>query len=533
MYEYCYYISSWRRKNRSVVNKAKTILFKQAVQLKTCSPVRIMMPHTASGNTAKPASQVTLSCTHHPPLLPREKKNNPRRPHARPYTLPLPLLSPPLLLRISAMVTNGNSGVVPAHKSTLEQTTPKLRDLSVGSPSPKERKRKRRPEESDVEDSGAAITPGGGGGGEGAKEEGVSKKERKRNKKKRREREQDSDDDGGRKETDKRPKRKERREKRDRSERRSSSKHKDRTTTTTPDANASSSNGDTTPPLPPPVTTALQSPLDSVATLSPGGGAPSRSSLRREVNAGRRLLRKSVSFTADTKATDGDSIKTLYENHDPFAHYASYQQHINDYPTNELPEGFDDEPRPKKQESKGKHERFDSDETAPPPTLTLTPALSQKKQKKRERKEIQQKEKEAKEDADDEANGAEHGAKLSYLLTYHTSRDTWKFEKGKQNWILRHAFNPAKIPDEGYGAALKSYITGLLSPAARDRLLAEANEIVKRGKDTISKDGERLNPEDQKTNVTRAKLVLSALGHEDDEDDDDDEEEEDSSDEEE
>lgn len=428
------------------------------------------------------------------------------------------------------MVTNGNSGVVPAHKSTLEQTTPKLRDLSVGSPSPKERKRKRRPEESDVEDSGAAITPGGGGGGEGVKEEGVSKKERKRNKKKRREREQDSDDDGGRKETDKRPKRKERREKRDRSERRSSSKHKDRTTTTTPDANASS-NGDTTPPLPPPVTTPLQSPLDSVATLSPGGGAPSRSSLRREVNAGRRLLRKSVSFTADTKATDGDSIKTLYENHDPFAHYASYQQHINDYPTNELPEGFDDEPRPKKQESKGKHERFDSDETAPPPTLT--PALSQKKQKKRERKEIQQKEKEAKEDADDEANGAEHGAKLSYLLTYHTSRDTWKFEKGKQNWILRHAFNPAKIPDEGYGAALKSYITGLLSPAARDRLLAEANEIVKRGKDTISKDGERLNPEDQKTNVTRAKLVLSALGHEDDEDDDDDEEEEDSSDEEE
>ncbi|KAL0631666.1 hypothetical protein Q9L58_009478 [Maublancomyces gigas] len=418
------------------------------------------------------------------------------------------------------MVTNGNSGVIPAHTSTLENPAPKLKDLSVGSPPPKERKRKRMSQESDVEDSGAATTTlgegGEGGGGDGAKEEGVSKKEKKRSKKKRREREQDSDG------SDERPRRK---EKRDRS-----SKHKDRTTTTTtttaPDANASS-NGDTTPP-----TIALQSPLDS-----PGGGAPSRSSLRREVNAGRRPLRKSVSFTADTKATDGDSIKTLYENHDPFAHYASYQQHINDYPTNELPEGFDDEPRSKKLESKGKHERFDGDEIAPPPTSTPTPtptpapAPNQKKQKKRERKEKQQKEKEAKEDADEEVNGAEHGAKLSYLLTYHTSRDTWKFEKGKQNWILRHAFNPAKIPDEGYGAALKSYITGLLSPAARDRLLAEANEIVKRGKDTISKDGERINPEDQKTNVTRAKLVLSALGHEDDEDDDD--EEEDSSDDEE
>lgn len=425
------------------------------------------------------------------------------------------------------MVANGNSGVVPAHKSTPENPAPKLKDLSVGSPPPKERKRKRVPEESDVEDNGAATTLGEGGGGEGAKEEGVSKKEKKRSKKKRREREQDSDDDDN-----ERPRRKERREKRDRS----SGKHKDRTTTTTttPDANASS-NGDTTPPPPPPPppTIALQSPLDSAATPSPGGGAPSRSSLKREVNAGRRPLRKSVSFTADTKATDGDSIKTLYENHDPFAHYASYQQHINDYPTNELPEGFDDEPRPKKLESKGKHERFDSDETAPPPTPTPPPAPNQKMQKKMEKKERQQKEKEAKEDADEEVNGAEHGAKLSYLLTYHTSRDTWKFEKGKQNWILRHAFNPAKIPDEGYGAALKSYITGLLSPAARDRLLAEANEIVKRGKDTISKDGERINPEDQKTNVTRAKLVLSALGHEDDEDDDDEEEEEDSSDEEE
>lgn len=262
---------------------------------------------------------------------------------------------------------------------------------------------------------------------------------------------------------------------------------------------ASPSNRHTPSPPPPPL---------------PPNTNPSKSALQTK----KRVLRKSVSFTADTKATDGDSIKTLYDNHDPFAHYASYQQHISDYPTNELPAGFDDdEPRPE-EVVKGKHERFHS-----PPPATKQPS-EKKKQKNRERREKKQKKKEAKEDAEDEASGAEFGTKLAYLLTYHTSRDTWRFEKAKQNWILRHAFDPAKIPDEGYGAALKSYITGLLSPAARDRLLAEANEIVKRGKDTISKDGEKLNPEDQKTNVIRAKLVLSALGHEDDEDDEDDEE---------
>lgn len=320
----------------------------------------------------------------------------------------------------------------------------------------------------------------------------VSKKERKqkRTKQKRDNKNDDNDNDDNDDEN--------KNENEDDTRRRRKSKHRD----------ASSSNRHTPSPPPPP-----PPPL-------PPNTNPSKSALQTK----KRVLRKSVSFTADTKATDGDSIKTLYDNHDPFAHYASYQQHISDYPTNELPAGFDDDvPRPE-EIAKGKHERFHS-----PPPATKQPS-EKKKQRNRERREKKQKKKEAKEDAEDEASGAEFGTKLAYLLTYHTSRDTWRFEKAKQNWILRHAFDPAKIPDEGYGAALKSYITGLLSPAARDRLLAEANEIVKRGKDTISKDGEKLNPEDQKTSVTRAKLVLSALGHEDDDDDDEESSEEDSSD---
>lgn len=265
-------------------------------------------------------------------------------------------------------------------------------------------------------------------------------------------------------------------------------------------------------PSPPPPTFSLP-----LLPPPPPPPPPSKSALQTR----RRGLRKSVSFTADTKATDGDSIKTLYENHDPFAHYASYQQHISEYPTNELPAGFDDdattttttttEEEPREKKKKKKEGRFES----PPPP-------SQKKKKKRRRSE---KRKDAKEDVEDDATDA----KLAYLLAYHTTRDTWRFEKAKQNWILRHAFSAAMIPEDRYGDALKAYITGLLAPAARDRLVEEANEIVKRGKDTISKDGEKLDPEDQKTNVARAKLVLSALGHEDDDDDDDDEEDSESS----
>lgn len=409
------------------------------------------------------------------------------------------------------MATNsgGTVAVADSHGSARGRASPELKntvDLPIGSSSPKERKRKRKAEESDAEDSRGAAEPADREGSEG---EGVGKKERKRNKKKRKEREPDSDEE---KENEKGPEKKNKREK---SERRS--KGRSSPPPLKEDVDALSDRASPSAPPSPPESNS------TTATISSGSKNPSKSSIRNNINTEeRRLLRKSVSFTPDTKATDGDSIKTLYENHDPFAHYASYQQHINDYPTNELPEGFDDEPKPKKPEPKGDHKRFDDSEPAP------IPELSQKKRKMREKREKRQKKKEAKEDAEDEANGSEGGAKLSYLLTYHTSRDTWRFEKGKQNWILRHAFNLSKIPEEGYAAALKSYVTGLQSPAARDRLLAEANEIVKRGKDTISKDGEKLDPEDQKTSVTRAKLVLSALGHEDDEGDD--EEEEDSSD---
>lgn len=338
------------------------------------------------------------------------------------------------------MATNSTSDAA-AEPAVLPTTT----TLPIGSPSPSRNKRKRS---TDPEDAAAAT----------------SKREKKRSKK-RKERDSES--------PRKKEKKKEKKEKKDKKTRHPS-----------PPSPESS-----TPTVPPPDSTAA----------SP----PPKSSLRKHLEKQQQQhLRKSVSFTPDTKATDGDSIKTLYQNYDPFAHYDSYQQHIADYPTNELPRGFDDEEeeqRPKEPSGGGE-------------------AVEGVPDKKKRRKEKKQKKRELREDAEDDVGGG--SARLTYLLTYHTARETWKFEKSKQNWILRHAFDAARIPEEEYGEALKSYIAGLQSAAARDRLLGEANEVVKRGKDTISKDGEKIDAADQKINVTRAKLVLAALGHGDDDEED-------------
>lgn len=66
---------------------------------------------------------------------------------------------------------------------------------------------------------------------------------------------------------------------------------------------------------------------------------------------------------------------------------------------------------------------------------------------------------------------------LLYLRSYTESRETWKFSKQKQNWILKHLFD--ETIDDTYADALLNYVQGLQG-SARDWAVTDAEEIVSR-----------------------------------------------------
>lgn len=65
---------------------------------------------------------------------------------------------------------------------------------------------------------------------------------------------------------------------------------------------------------------------------------------------------------------------------------------------------------------------------------------------------------------------------LAYLTTYHTSRDSWKFNKADQNYLIKHIFHHAQVPAQ-HDPALASYLKGLASENTKARIRREALDI--------------------------------------------------------
>ncbi|KAE9965509.1 hypothetical protein BLS_007608 [Venturia inaequalis] len=76
---------------------------------------------------------------------------------------------------------------------------------------------------------------------------------------------------------------------------------------------------------------------------------------------------------------------------------------------------------------------------------------------------------------------------ISYLQQFHSAREEWHFNKGRQTALLKNIFNVFRVPEE-HDDALVAYLTGLQGQAARDRLTETANEILKSTKDTVESD---------------------------------------------
>ncbi|ERF73439.1 hypothetical protein EPUS_04062 [Endocarpon pusillum Z07020] len=151
---------------------------------------------------------------------------------------------------------------------------------------------------------------------------------------------------------------------------------------------------------------------------------PLSPSLKRDSNG----IRKTVSFTSDTKAEDGDSSKSLIANWEA--------QHDHSTLLSSQPEN----PKPSKKKV-AKSKKSNSRATTKKP----------------------------------------HAA-LEYLTQFCESRTTWKYRKNQEVWILKHLFSIDHIPSS-YDASLCQYLKGLKSDSTRSRLQREAEDIVQKDRE--------------------------------------------------
>ena len=168
--------------------------------------------------------------------------------------------------------------------------------------------------------------------------------------------------------------------------------------------------------------------------------------------------RKSVAFTPETKAEDGDSVKQLFNT------WVSEQKEEHPaFPFKSTP-AFNT-PQPTKV--------IESIDT----TLTEKERRVNRVQLPKESKVKKSKAKKAKvvKPANIESNKPKTAPFLAYLKTYHEDRANWKFNKAHQNHLLKHIFDVQVIPSE-HVHQVYAYVRGLQG-GVRTRLRDEALAI--------------------------------------------------------
>ncbi|MCJ1362162.1 hypothetical protein MMC16_001264 [Acarospora aff. strigata] len=191
----------------------------------------------------------------------------------------------------------------------------------------------------------------------------------------------------------------------------------------------------------------------------------------------RSKKRKSVAFTPETKVEDGDSTKQLF-----YAWVAEQVAKDSNFKPEALGVAFKTvEPR--------SDTKFDTQEK-----------LKRPKKKEKQPRTVPS-------DTPTEQEVYVHPA-ITYLQQYHESRKTWKFNKAKQTYILKHLFDIDKLPPS-IDPALTSYIEGLQGADARSRV-KKAAEAIREEDDKAKKTIEEENMEDP---VRRQQYYDTALKH--------------------
>jgi hypothetical protein len=164
--------------------------------------------------------------------------------------------------------------------------------------------------------------------------------------------------------------------------------------------------------------------------------------------------RKAVNFTPDTKPEDGDSIKKLYN---------SWVAKGKPEVTNGIQS---DQSEQVNAEEESKHSGEDTSKSV---RSKKEKGIKEKKKKRADNKEENEEEKRVKKPKKEKTKkgsaklstpeGQLHPS-LTYLQLFHSSRDSWKFNKVHQIHLLKNAFELERVPSE-YIDLLYEYIAGL------------------------------------------------------------------------
>lgn len=172
-------------------------------------------------------------------------------------------------------------------------------------------------------------------------------------------------------------------------------------------------------------------------------------------------LRKSVSFTPDTKVEDGYSASNF------FKAWAAEQktgatEEATDQPSSPSKVAKEPNKEKKKKPQKSKSTTLDTKTDSEPAKAT-----KKDKNAKKERKE-----------ATEEKEPKETPQYVLYLQQYHTDKNNWKFNKNSQKDLFKNLFNVYRIPPQ-HDQAILQYIKGLQGAAARDRIAQDAEDVLK------------------------------------------------------
>jgi hypothetical protein len=74
------------------------------------------------------------------------------------------------------------------------------------------------------------------------------------------------------------------------------------------------------------------------------------------------------------------------------------------------------------------------------------------------------------------ANNEVRTEALNYLVVWKQSKDTWKFQKSKQIWLLKNMYSVDAIPSKHF-KIMKKYVKSLQGQV-RERILEEALAVV-------------------------------------------------------
>lgn len=213
--------------------------------------------------------------------------------------------------------------------------------------------------------------------------------------------------------------------------------------------------------------------------------------------------RKSVAFTPDTKRVDGDSGQTWFKKWAAEQKggdtEALKQPSFTSIPTTigTPTEIVKVEKEEKKKKEKKKEKTLSAEKEAAAFAASVTA--------REEQASIQPASNPVKDlkDSKDQSAAVTKGKKkdpsiyISYLTQYHKDRDSWKFNKAKQNDIVDNALNIFRIPDE-HSEALLEYIKGLKGAGVIDRLRKKTLSTIKELDAEDAKASENMDQKAQK-----------------------------------